>query len=227
MRRWPTSLAVDLFRYSSAGKLVLDSSLSTKRGAYFSYDGGATNGANGIAGTPKVYNTLANGDDYADFVSSSPDCGTDIAVQDAEGCPVKIRPHDPQRRWRRNRHTQCGGICACHLDFPGVNRFPGKPFFPNLVVGRTITKKVLVENNSSSKVVIGTASITTTGGDASAFSVHEYCNPRTLKSGKECVIAVTFAPQDATLDTATLNIPSDSSGSPLEVPLTGTGINKK
>ena len=79
-----------LFRYSGSGDLILDSSLSTTPGAYFSYDGGTTNGANGIANTPKVYNTLANGDDYADFLSSTPDCGTDIAVQDAEGCPAKI-----------------------------------------------------------------------------------------------------------------------------------------
>ncbi len=82
-----TPSAVDFYRYSSAGNLVLDSSLSTAPGAYFSYNGGSTNGANGKAGTPKVYNTLDNGDDYADFVSSTPDCGTNIAVQDAEGCP--------------------------------------------------------------------------------------------------------------------------------------------
>ncbi len=79
--------AVDLFRYSSAGNLVLDSSLSTTPGAYFSYNGGSTNGANGKAGTPKFYNTLDNGDDYADYVASSPDCGTNQAVQDATGCP--------------------------------------------------------------------------------------------------------------------------------------------
>jgi hypothetical protein len=79
--------AVDLFRYSSAGNLVLDSSLSTTPGAYFSFNGGSTNGADGVAGTAKVYNTLDNGDDYADFVSSSPDCGTNEAIQDAEGCP--------------------------------------------------------------------------------------------------------------------------------------------
>jgi len=77
---------VDLFRYSSPGSLILDSSLSTTPGAYFSYDGGLTNGVTGPAG-PKFYNTLANGDDYADFVSSSPDCGTNQVVQDAEGCP--------------------------------------------------------------------------------------------------------------------------------------------
>jgi len=74
-----TPSAVDPFRYSSPGSLVLDSSLSTTPGAYFSYNGGATNGANG-----NIYNTLDNGDDYADCVSSCP--GT-LSVQDAEDCP--------------------------------------------------------------------------------------------------------------------------------------------
>jgi hypothetical protein len=75
-----TPSAVDLFRYSSAGKLVLDSSLSTAPGAYFSYNGGVMNGADG-----NIYNTLDNGDDYADFVSNCP--GGPLSVQDAEGCP--------------------------------------------------------------------------------------------------------------------------------------------
>ena len=65
----------DLFRYSSAGHLVADSSLSTTPGAYFSYNGGTTNGANGA-----IYNTLDNGNDYGDFVSSCK------FVQDAQGC---------------------------------------------------------------------------------------------------------------------------------------------
>lgn len=70
-----TPSAVDLFRYS-AGQPVL---VSGAAGAYFSYDGGVTNGANGF-----VYNTAANGDDYADFTSS---CPAHQSVQDAEGCP--------------------------------------------------------------------------------------------------------------------------------------------
>ena len=74
-----TPSAADLFRYSGAGSLILDSSLSTTPGAYFSYNGGVTNGANG-----NVYNTLANFDDYADFVGS---CPGKLSVQDAEGCP--------------------------------------------------------------------------------------------------------------------------------------------
>jgi hypothetical protein len=75
-----TPSAVDLFRYSASGSLILNSSLSTTPGAYFSYDGGATNGAKG-----NVYSTLANGEDYADFLSNCP--GGPLSVQDAEGCP--------------------------------------------------------------------------------------------------------------------------------------------
>jgi hypothetical protein len=44
--------------------------------AYFSYNGGVTNGAAGA-----LYNTLSNGDDYADFTS------TCAHVQDGIGCP--------------------------------------------------------------------------------------------------------------------------------------------
>ncbi len=67
--------AVDLYRYLSAGNPVL---ISGTPGAYFSYNGGQTNGANG-----NVYNTLTNGDDYADFVST---CQSKPSVQDAEAC---------------------------------------------------------------------------------------------------------------------------------------------
>ncbi len=74
-----TPSAVDLFRYSAPGSLILDSSLDTTPGAYFSYNGGVTNGANGF-----VYNTLDNGEDYADFLSNCP--AGPLSVQDAQGC---------------------------------------------------------------------------------------------------------------------------------------------
>ena len=67
--------AVDLFRYSSAGNLVLNSSLSTASGAYFSFNGGVTNGAAGA-----TYNAADNGQDYADFATNC------AHVQDATGC---------------------------------------------------------------------------------------------------------------------------------------------
>ncbi len=75
-----TPSAADLFRYSAPGSLVLDSSPSTTPGAYFSYNGGATNGANGF-----VYNTLSNGEDYAGLLSTCP--GGPYSIQDAVPCP--------------------------------------------------------------------------------------------------------------------------------------------
>lgn len=70
-----TPSAADLFRYSSVGALIPDSAFSTTSGAYFSYNGGATNGAPGA-----FYNTSANGDDYADFMQNCEQ------IQDEEGC---------------------------------------------------------------------------------------------------------------------------------------------
>jgi len=81
--------AVDLMRYSSPGTLALDTAPSQTAGQYFSYNGGVNYGAIGRDATPtaKVYNTIANGEDFADYTSSSPDCGTNEAIQDATGCP--------------------------------------------------------------------------------------------------------------------------------------------
>jgi uncharacterized protein (TIGR03437 family) len=70
-----TPSAVDLYRYQSAGNLVL---IGTSPGAYFSYNGGQTNGAAG-----NLYNTQDNGDDYADFVST---CQSKPSIQDAQIC---------------------------------------------------------------------------------------------------------------------------------------------
>lgn len=69
----PSPSAVDLFRYQSSGNRVL---VNTTPGAYFSYDGGVTNGADGA-----TYNTVANGNDYADFNNEG--CAM---VQNGTGC---------------------------------------------------------------------------------------------------------------------------------------------
>jgi hypothetical protein len=81
--------AVDLYRFSSPGTLALDTSPSTAAGQYFSYNGGANYGVAGDTGNiGKVYNTLANGEDFADFAATEPgDCAYNEAIQDAEGCP--------------------------------------------------------------------------------------------------------------------------------------------
>jgi hypothetical protein len=217
--------AVDLYRYSAAGALVLDSSLSTTPGAYFSYNGGTTNGANGVAGTPKVYNTLANGDDYADFIGSAPDCGTDLAVQDGTGCP-----------------GEDGGLTILNdgggeiniLNAVGYVLVPAAPQpvtakqmaidFGN-VVDPPKKEELILENVGNTKVAIGTVSITGTYGNPSQFSFHRYCGAN-LGAGKSCTIAVYYDPDALGVDRAMLTIPTDPGGA-LNIPLTGKGIKKK
>jgi hypothetical protein len=74
-----TPSAADLFRFNGVGSLALDNawlgSGAAPAGAYFSYNGGVTNGAGGA-----VFNTLANGQDYTDFTASC------TWVQSGPGC---------------------------------------------------------------------------------------------------------------------------------------------
>jgi hypothetical protein len=74
-----TPSAIDLFRFNAVGSLARNNAYiglnQAPPGAYFSYDGGATNGADGA-----FFNSVANGHDYADFAASC------TWVQDATGC---------------------------------------------------------------------------------------------------------------------------------------------
>src|SRR6202142_2910045 len=220
--------AVDLFRYSAAGDLVLDSSLSTTPGAYFSYDGGTTNGANGVANTPKVYNTLPNGDDYADFLSSSPDCGTDIAVQDAEGCPGE----DKGLSILNDGGGEINILNAVGYDLVAketsqVTASPTSISFGDVEVCRTKKEVVTLKDNGSTNVLIGPVSFIDITGNPSDFSFRTYSTDGILgpKKGHSYTIAVKFSPSELSPESATLNIVTNAPGSPVQVPITGTGID--
>jgi hypothetical protein len=217
--------AVDLYRYSGAGALVLDSSLSTTPGAYFSYNGGTTNGANGVALTPKLYNTLANGNDYADFIASTPDCGTNQAIQDGTGCPGEDAGLDI---------LNDGGAEINILNAVGYNLVPAppQPVTPKQMAinfGDVVdpAKKVvlILENIGTTKVAIGSISIDVTYGSPSDFSMHRYCGAN-LGAGKSCTLALFYDPNALGQDRAMLNIPTHPGGT-LHIPLTGTGVKKK
>jgi uncharacterized protein (TIGR03437 family) len=137
-----------LFRYQSAGNLVL---IGTTPGPYFSYNGGQTNGA----GTKmKVYNTLDNGDDYADFVSSSPRQAAQ-SVQDAEGCPGRDAGLDI---------TNDGGAEIDILNAIGykLNAQPAPPPVISSVVNGATNQSTMAANTYVT--IKGTGLSTTSGG---------------------------------------------------------------
>jgi len=217
--------AVDLYRYSAAGDLILDSSLSTTPGAYFSYDGGTTNGVVGGGGSPKVYNTLANGDDYADFVSSSPDCGTNQAVQDAEGCPGEDKGLTILNDGRGEINIlNAVGYDLAATQTAQVTASPTNINFGNVKVCQTKKEVVTLKDNGTTKVLIGPISFVDVTGNPADFSFREYCDGILgPKKGHSCTIAVKFSPSELSPESATLNIVTNAPGSPVQVPITGTG----
>jgi len=124
-----------------------------------------------------------------------------------------------------NGNSSQGAAYVWNTPYSQLTASPASLNFPNTGETGSSKKQLYLENAGPTKVVIGTVSITPISGNPTAFSFHQYCNP-TLRAGHRCVIAVTFRPQGAGLDTATLNIPSSAIGSPLEVPLSGTGVVK-
>jgi Abnormal spindle-like microcephaly-assoc'd, ASPM-SPD-2-Hydin len=102
---------------------------------------------------------------------------------------------------------------------------PSSVSFGNVVVGRPKKQVVTLTNTGITTLNIGPITLTVTQGDASQFSLGHVCPPH-LKPGRSCNIAVHFTPDAVGSDAATLNIVSSAPGSPLEVPITGAGINK-
>jgi hypothetical protein len=104
---------------------------------------------------------------------------------------------------------------------------PASMNFGSKGVGGGHPMLLAVQNVGTGKVKVGAASITSTGGDPAAFGFYQYCEPVTLKAGAKCYIGVKFHPHSTGLSTGMLNVPFNGAGSPLEVPLMGTGVSKK
>ena len=97
--------------------------------------------------------------------------------------------------------------------------------FGNVRVSRARKIVVTLKNTSATRQSLGPFSLTVTGGNASDFSIHPWCEAE-IGPGKECTIAVHFTPQAVEAGTATLSIVTSASTVPLEVPITGSGIGK-
>jgi hypothetical protein len=215
---------VDLYRYSATGSLVLDSSLSTKAGAYFSFDGGVTHGAVGVNGNDKHYNTKANGDDYADF--DSPDnCSKDGAIQNATGCPGQ----DAGLNMLNDGQGEINILNAIGYNLVAAVAQPvvaNKPLvdFDTVDFPADSAKQDGLElmNTGSTPITIGTIAIVGTYGDVSQFTFDSSKCDKNLKPGKNCHIDVFFNPDAAIISRATLQI-STSPDSTISVPLTGAG----
>jgi hypothetical protein len=92
-------------------------------------------------------------------------------------------------------------------------------------IKKSVKQLVTLIDNGTTDVLIGPISFINVTGNASDFSYHLYCDGFLgPKKGHSCSVAVKFSPSElATPESATLNIVTNAPGSPLQVPITGTG----
>ena len=212
-----TPSAVDLYRYSAPGALILDSSLSTTPGAYFSYDGGAHNDTIGVGGQPKYYNTLNQGDDYADYVSSTPDCGTNQAVQDGEGCPGE----DQGLSILNDGGSEITILTAVGFSVPAPAAMlsASSILFPSTSVDTwSNSQQVTLSNTGTAPLSI--TSIVLSGANAGQFVFANNCGT-SLAVGANCTIHGHFQPTTFGSAGASVVITDNASGSPQSISLSG------
>jgi len=94
--------------------------------------------------------------------------------------------------------------------------------FSNQAVGSTSASQTVTLTNNQS-TALGITSMAISGTDASDFAETDDCGSSVV-AGASCTINMTFTPAAAGSRAGSLNIANNISGSPLTVPLTGTGV---
>ncbi|WP_435177955.1 M6 family metalloprotease domain-containing protein [Halorussus sp. AFM4] len=110
----------------------------------------------------------------------------------------------------------------------GVNIVPSASASPSSVdygevhVGDAATRSVTVTNDGYRDLNVTDSSVS--GTDAASFEIAADTGQAVLAPGESALINVSFSPSERTSRSATLVVEHNASGSPTEVPLTGTGI---
>ena len=141
---------------------------------------------------------------------------------DAFGSPVTT----DQRGVPRPQGSGCD-IGAYELAQAQVTALPTLINFGNVKLCQKKEEAVILHNNGSTKVQIGPISFVDVSGNPGDFSDIEYCNNGNLGPGKSCTVAVKFSPTEEAPESATLNIVTNASDSPIQVPIVGTGMANK
>jgi Bacterial Ig-like domain (group 3) len=116
------------------------------------------------------------------------------------------------------------------VDNAQVTASPSSISFGNVELCLTKTATVTLHDNASTLVQIGPISLINVTGNPSDFTIRSYSPHGILgpNKGHSYQIQVKFTPSEEASEGATLNIVTNAPGSPVQVPITGTGIaNKK
>jgi Abnormal spindle-like microcephaly-assoc'd, ASPM-SPD-2-Hydin/Beta-propeller repeat/Cep192 domain 4 len=121
--------------------------------------------------------------------------------------------------------TTCGNSFVAKIGAPAAVQISPSvlPFGLTLINTSSAALTTTVTNNSGNSVTFNT--ITTTGNFAVASSGTTCSTSTPLADGASCTVAVTFTPPVTGIQTGTLQIGDNATGSPQTANLTGTGVN--
>ncbi len=103
-----------------------------------------------------------------------------------------------------------------------VTLSPASLSFGNQAVNTTSAAKTVTLTNTGT-ATLNISSIAITAG-TNFFTISSNTCGSTLDAGKKCTVKVTFTPTQLGAVTGTLSFTDDASGSPQDVPLSGTGV---
>jgi hypothetical protein len=109
---------------------------------------------------------------------------------------------------------------------PQVTAAPSSVAFGSVKVCQTKKETITLIDDGPTLVQIGPITIIDVIGNPGDFSFRTYSTDNILgpKKGHSFTIAVEYSPTELAPESATLNIVTNAPGSPLQVPITGTGI---
>jgi hypothetical protein len=103
---------------------------------------------------------------------------------------------------------------------PAIAVNPTSVSFGNVTVGAPNSQTILIQNNGTATLNISQLTASGTG-----FSVSGLALPATVTSGSSTTFNVAFAPASAGAVSGSVSLVSNAAGSPLAIPLSGTGIS--
>jgi hypothetical protein len=185
--------------------------------------------------TVSLTSIAITGTNIADFTTSANTCQSTLAAGAACTVTVAFAPAEVGSLSASLTITDSASGSPHVVSLTGTGIAPTLTFSPatglpfgNVYVLGTLpppaAQSITLSNSSGGPVTIN--SIAFTGANAADFHQNASATTcsATVAAGGSCVVSVSFSPQATGARTASLTVTSNATGSPLNIPLSGTGL---
>jgi Abnormal spindle-like microcephaly-assoc'd, ASPM-SPD-2-Hydin/Transmembrane protein 131-like N-terminal len=102
---------------------------------------------------------------------------------------------------------------------PAISVNPTSVSFGSVTVGAPNSQPIVIQNNGTASLTISQATVSGTG-----FSISGITTPATIAMGGSATFNVAFSPTSGGAASGSVSLVSNAAGSPLGIPLSGTGV---